>query len=53
MRFLAPSFLHLAWLALIPLVLYLFRRKAKRIPVSTLLFFRSLACVLIGDFVIA
>jgi len=43
MRFLAPSFLHLAWLALIPLALYLFRRKAKRVPVSTLLFFRSLA----------
>lgn len=43
MRFLAPSFLHLAWLALIPLTLYLFRRKAKRVPVSTLLFFRSLA----------
>lgn len=43
MRFLAPSFLHLAWLAVIPLVLYLFRRKAKRVPVSTLLFFRSLA----------
>lgn len=43
MRFLNPSFLHLAWLALIPLALYLFRRKAKRVPVSTLLFFRSLA----------
>ena len=43
MNFLAPAFLHLAWLALVPLVLYLFRRKAKRVPVSTLLFFRSLA----------
>ncbi len=43
MRFLAPAFLHLAWLALIPLALYLFRRKAKRVQVSTLLFFRSLA----------
>ena len=43
MRFLNPSFLNLAWLALVPLVLYLFRRKAKRVPVSTLLFFRSLA----------
>lgn len=43
MRFLAPSFLHLAWLAVIPLVLYLFRRQAKRVQVSTLLFFRSLA----------
>ena len=43
MQFLNPSFLHLAWLALIPLALYLFRRRAKRVPVSTLLFFRSLA----------
>ena len=43
MQFLHPSFLHLAWLALIPLALYLFRRRAKRVPVSTLLFFRSLA----------
>lgn len=43
MHFLAPYFLHLAWLALIPLALYLFRRKARRVPVSTLLFFRSLS----------
>lgn len=43
MRFLSPASLHLAWLAVIPLVLYLFRRQAKRVPVSTLLFFRSLA----------
>lgn len=43
MRFLAPHFLHLAWLALIPLALYLFKKKARRLPVSTLLFFRSLA----------
>lgn len=43
MRFLSPIYLHLAWLAVIPLILYLFRRKAKRVPVSTLLFFRSLA----------
>ncbi|HYF36996.1 MAG TPA: VWA domain-containing protein, partial [Prosthecobacter sp.] len=43
MRFLAPHLLHLAWLALIPLALYLFRRKARRVPVSTLLFFRSLS----------
>ena len=43
MRFLAPSYLHLAWLALIPLALWLFRRQAKRVPVSTLLFFKSLA----------
>lgn len=43
MRFLAPSYLHFAWLALIPLALWLFRRQAKRVPVSTLLFFKSLA----------
>jgi len=43
MRFLNPSYLHLAWLALIPLALWLFRRQAKRVPVSTLLFFKSLA----------
>ncbi len=43
MRFLAPHLLHLAWLALIPLALYLFKKKARRLPVSTLLFFRSLA----------
>ncbi|MDZ4287713.1 MAG: BatA and WFA domain-containing protein [Prosthecobacter sp.] len=43
MRFLAPHLLHLAWLAVIPLALYLFRKKARRVPVSTLLFFRSLS----------
>lgn len=43
MRFLAPSYFHLAWLALIPVALWLFRRQAKRVPVSTLLFFKSLA----------
>ncbi|MBE2285046.1 MAG: VWA domain-containing protein [Prosthecobacter sp.] len=43
MRFLAPSYFHFAWLALIPLALWLFRRQAKRVPVSTLLFFKSLA----------
>lgn len=43
MTFLNPAYLHLAWLALIPLALYLFRKQAKRIPVSTLLFFRSLS----------
>lgn len=43
MRFLHPGWLHLAWLALIPLALYLFRRRARRMAVSTLLFFRSLA----------
>ena len=43
MRFLHPQLLNFLWLALIPIALWLFRRKAKRIPVSTLLFFRSLA----------
>jgi len=43
MQFLQPQWLNLLWLGLIPVTLYLFRRKAKRIPVSTLLFFRSLA----------
>lgn len=43
MHFLTPHLLHLAWLALLPLALYLFRRKARRVPVSTLLFFRSLS----------
>ncbi len=43
MRLLNPSYLHLLWLALIPLALWLFRRQAKRVPVSTLLFFKSLA----------
>ncbi len=43
MKFLHPSYLHWLWLALIPILLWLFRRKAKRVPVSTLLFFRTLA----------
>lgn len=43
MRFLAPGFLHLAWVLLIPLLLYLHRRQAKRFSVSTMLFFRMLA----------
>ncbi len=43
MRLFNPSYLHLLWLALIPLALWLFRRQAKRVPVSTLLFFKSLA----------
>jgi hypothetical protein len=43
MNFLHPNLLNFLWLALIPIALWLFRRKAKRIPVSTLLFFRSLA----------
>lgn len=43
MRFLVPGFLHLAWLLVIPVALYLYRREAKRQMVSTLLFFRVLA----------
>src|SRR3954454_10289094 len=43
MKFLHPQLLNFLWLALIPIALWLFRRKAKRIPGSTLLFFRSLA----------
>ncbi|MFZ4766560.1 MAG: vWA domain-containing protein [Roseimicrobium sp.] len=43
MSFLQPHSLHFLWLGLIPVVLWLFRRQAKRVPVSTLLFFRTLA----------
>lgn len=43
MTFLEPANLHWLWLAAIPVALWLFRRQAKRVPVSTLLFFRSLA----------
>lgn len=43
MTFLHASYLHLLWLGLIPVALWLFRRKAKRVQVSTLLFFRTLA----------
>ncbi|MCX6855617.1 MAG: VWA domain-containing protein [Verrucomicrobia bacterium] len=43
MHFLSPHLLHLAWLALIPLALYLFRKRARRVPDSTLLYFRSLS----------
>ncbi|MHC4502749.1 MAG: vWA domain-containing protein [Planctomycetota bacterium] len=43
MRFMHPSLL--AWMALlaVPIILYLFRRKPKKLKVSTLLFFKSLA----------
>ncbi len=43
MRFMHPSLL--GWLALlaVPIILYLFRRKPKKLKVSTLLFFKSLA----------
>jgi hypothetical protein len=43
MRFLAPAYLHWLWLILLPVALWLFRRQAKQIQVSTLLFFRNLA----------
>ena len=43
MQLLFPQFLALSLLAIIPIVLYLFRRKSKRIDVSTLVFFKSLA----------
>jgi hypothetical protein len=43
MRFLDPSQLAWALTALVPLLLYLFRRKPQRVPVSSLLFFKSLA----------
>ena len=43
MQFLFPSLLWLGALALVPLILYLFRRKARRQEVSTLIFFKSLA----------
>ncbi|HSI86674.1 MAG TPA: BatA and WFA domain-containing protein, partial [Candidatus Methylacidiphilales bacterium] len=43
MRLLEPTML--AWMSLgaVALVLYLFRRKPKRVPVSTLIFFKALA----------
>ena len=43
MRFLYPSHLYWGLLVLVPVVLYLFRRKPKTVPVSTLLFFKALA----------
>jgi hypothetical protein len=43
LTFLHTQYLHLLWLGLIPVALWLFRRKAKRVQVSTLLFFRTLA----------
>jgi len=43
MQLLSPAFLWLSLLAIIPVVLYLFRRKSKRIDVSTMVFFKSLA----------
>ncbi len=43
MQFLNPGFLWLALLAIIPIALYLFRRKSKVVNVSTLVFFKTLA----------
>lgn len=43
MQLLSPIYLWLAMLAIIPIVLYLFRRKSKRVSVSTMVFFKSLA----------
>jgi hypothetical protein len=43
MRFLDPSQLLWALTALVPIVLFLLRRKPRRVPVSSLLFFKSLA----------
>ncbi len=43
MQFLYPQLWWLALLALIPIVLYLFRRRSKTVDVSSLVFFKSLA----------
>ncbi|MEM9015690.1 MAG: VWA domain-containing protein [Verrucomicrobiota bacterium] len=43
MQFLNPQFLWLFCLALVPLALYLFRRRSKSVQVSTLVFFKTLA----------
>jgi len=43
MQFLTPGFLWLGLAGLIPVLLYLFRRRSKRINVSTLAFFKTLA----------
>lgn len=43
MQFLSPGFLWLSLLAVVPIALYLFRRKSKVVSVSTLVFFKSLA----------
>jgi hypothetical protein len=43
MRFLFPSMLWWALAALVPVALYLFRRRPRRVPVSSLLFFKALA----------
>lgn len=43
MQFLTPQFLWLFLLGLVPLMLYLFRRKSKTVNVATLVFFKTLA----------
>lgn len=43
MQFLNPQLLWLLLLGFVPLILYLFRRKSKKVRVSTLVFFKSLA----------
>lgn len=43
MQFINPQFWWLGLLAIIPVVLYLFRRRSKTFQVSTLVFFKSLA----------
>lgn len=43
MRFLDSSQLTWALAALVPVLLYLFRRRPRRVPVSSLIFFKSLA----------
>lgn len=43
MQFLHPAFLWLLLLGIIPVVLYLVRRRSKKVRVSTLVFFKTLA----------
>ena len=43
MQFLSPQFLYLIGLSVIPIALYLFRRKSRTLDVSTLVFFKTLA----------
>lgn len=43
MQFLNPQLLWLMLLAIVPIALYLFRRKSKTVRVSTLVFFKTLA----------
>lgn len=43
MRFLHPGLLNWGWLLLVPIALYLFRPRPRKVRVSSLLFFKSLA----------